>query len=242
MFGRFGEALFWTKAIGGAWMAAGVAVYGGDVYAWLRDQAFGPPVRPPVVMVAPADARCPPRAVPRPGEADILRIADFQVGPDGQIDPAQYTDPSTGTAYPSVVVTGRAGGGAQNISPGTYYLLPVDIVFLPQLLGTKSDSAPYVSNALYATLGQLACVAAQSNGLVRINKALLSVERQRYWELERDILADGLGLTAVHLQIVDARSENRTPWDEPEVEAAVARAGLVVPDALRFRAYVRLRT
>ncbi len=242
MLGRFGEALFWTKAIAGVWMVAGTIVYGGDMYAWLRDWVFGPPVKPPVALVAPADGRCPPRAVPRPGEDDILRIADFELGPNGQIDPAQYADPSTGTAYVSVVVTGRTGGGAQNVSPGTYYLLPVDIIFLPELSGARSDSAPYVSNALYATLGQLACVVAQSNGQVRLNKALLSVERQRYWEREREILAAGLGVTAVHLQIVDARTENRTPWDEPEVEAAVAKVGLVVPDPMRYRAYVRLRT
>ncbi len=242
MLGRFGEALFWTKAIAGVWMVAGTTVYGGDMYAWLRDWVFGPPVKPPVALAAPADARCPPRAVPRPGEDDILRIADFELGPDGQIDPAQYTNPVTGTAYVSVVVTSREGGAPQNVTATTYYLLPEEIVFLPQMLEAKSDSAPYVSNALYASLGQLACVSAQSNGQVRINKALLSVPRQRYWELDCGILADGLGITSVHLQIVDTESEKRTPWDEALVDAAVAKARLAVPDAQRYRAYVRLRT
>ena len=80
------------------------------------------------------------------------------------------------------------------------------------------------------------------SGEVRVNKALLSFGRQRYWELDRDLLADGLGNTSVHLQIVDVKSEKRTPLDEDQVDVAVAKARLAVPQPDRFRAYVRLRT
>ena len=119
--GRFGEALFWTKAIAGVWMVAGTATHGIDVYEWVHDQLFGAPVRPAVALAAPTDNRCPPPLVPRPLEEDTLRVPDFDPGPDGQIDPLQYTNPNTGKLYAALVVAGRGGGTPQNFVPGTYY-------------------------------------------------------------------------------------------------------------------------
>lgn len=233
--------MFWTKAIAGVWMVAGIATHGIDLYDWLRDQLFGAPVRPAVALALPTDNRCPPLAVPRLPADDTLRVPDFDLGADGQVDGLQYTNPATGKFYAAVVVTGRAGG-AVNFVAGTYYLLPEEVIFLPQMLESKSDSLPYVSDALYARLGQLACVAALSGGQVRVNKALLSVSRQRYWESERQIVAEGLGVNSVHLQIVDTKSQKATPWDNTQVDAAVAKARLNVPSPERFRAYVRLST
>lgn len=242
MLARFGEALFWTKAIAGVWMVAGTATHGADMYARVHDQMFGAPVRTAVATAGPvADLRCPPPLIPRPADNDTLRVADFELGPDGQVDPLQYTNPRTGQPYAAVTLTG-GGSSEQHFRPGTYYLLPEQVVFLPAVLEAKTDSVPYVSDALYVSLSQLACFVALANGEVRVNKALLSFPRQRYWELDRDLLADGLGTNSVHLQIVDIRSEKRTPWDQDQVDAAVAKARLNVPQPDRFRAYVRLRT
>ena len=143
-------------------------------------------------------------------------------------------------SYEIVQITGQ--GADNNFAPGTYYRLPPTVRFIPMVIGAKSDSAPYVGEALYTALDRLACFAMPQRGQVRVNKALLSLPRQKYWETDRTILAYGLGTTAVHLQIVDTVSDKATPWENNDVMEAAQLARMTVPNPEVYRAYVKLNT
>lgn len=238
--GSFGQALFWTQAMAGVWMFAAVTTHGAEMYDYLRGWMFGAPTRVAVAAIGPLEASCPAASVPKSEAGNTLVVGGFNVGDNDIIDPEQYRSPATGKPYSIVRVTGT--GGNRDFTPGTYYHLPEGVTFLPAALNAKTDSLPYVSEALYVALDRLRCVTAMSNGEVRVNKALLSIPRQRYWEMDRSILAEGLGTTGVHLQIVDVVSEKRTPWENDEVLAAAQKAHLTVPSPETYRAYVRLAT
>ncbi len=238
--GSFGQALFWTQAMAGVWMFAAVTTHGAEMYDFLRDWMFGSPTRVAVAAIGPLEASCPPASVPKSEPGNTLVLGGFNVGDKDFIDPMQYLSPMTETPYAIVRITGT--GGNRDFPPGTYYHLPEGVTFLPAMLNANTDSLPYVSEALYVALDRLRCVVAMSNGEVRVNKALLSLPRQRYWEMDRSILAEGLGTTGVHLQIVDAVSEKRTPWDNDQVQAAAQKAHMTVPAPEIYRAYVKLAT
>lgn len=238
--GSFGQALFWTQAMAGVWMFAAVTTHGAEMYDYLRGWMFGSPARVAVAAISPLEANCPPARAPKSEAGNTLVLGGFNVGDNDFIDPEQYLSPATQKPYAIVRITGS--GGNRDFSPGTYYHLPEGVTFLPAALNAKTDSVPYVSEALYIALDRLRCIAAMNNGEVRVNKALLSVPRALYWEMERSILAEGLGTTGVHLQIVDGVSTKRTPWDHDEVQAAAQKAHMTVPSPETYRAYVKLAT
>ena len=221
-------------------MFAAVTTHGAEIYDTLRGWMFGSPTRVAVAAIGPLEATCPPASAPKSEAGNTLVLGGFNVGDKDFIDPEQYRSPATDKPYAIVRITGSAGN--RDFAPGTYYHLPEGVTFLPAMLGANTDSLPYVSEALYVALDRLRCVAAMSNGEVRVNKALLSIPRQRYWEVERSVLADGLGTTGVHLQIVDVVSEKRTPWENDRVLAAAQKAQMTVPSPETYRAYVRLAT
>ena len=237
--GSFGQALFWTQAMAGIWMVSAVATHGDEIYAYMRDWMFGAPVKVAVAAIGPLDRTCPSPQVPTRNDHNTLVLDDFRIEADGTLPPEQYLT-AEGEPYEIIQITGQ--GADNNFAPGTYYCLPPTVVFLPNLLNAKTDSAPYVGEALYTALDRLACFASPMQGQVRINKALLSVPRQKYWETDRTILAYGLGTTGVHMQIVDTASEKRTPWENDQVMQAAQLARLTVPSPEIYRAYVKLNT
>lgn len=221
-------------------MFAAATTYSDEIYAFLRDRIFGGPTLVAVAALAPIDNSCPVAELPQAEPGNILVMDGFDVDAQRFIPAEQYTNPRTGKPYEIVRITGE--GGNRDFQPGTCYRLPEGITFLPAMLNARTNSAPYVVAPLWQALDRLRCVAAKANGEVRVNKALLSNERQRYWETDRDVPALGLGQTGVHLQIVEGYSDKRTPWDHPAVAAAADKANLAVPSPETYRAYVKLST
>jgi hypothetical protein len=236
--GGFGQALFWTQAMAGVWMFAAVTTHGTEIYEFLRGQLFGPPARVAVAAVGPLEASCPVATLPVADLDNTLVIGGFRLDENDRVDAEQYLNPRTDKPYAVVRITGA--GGNRDYTPGTYYHLPPGVTFIPAALNLNIDSFPYVSEALFFALDRLHCVAARDNGEVRVNKALLSLPRVHYWETERTVPAQGLGITGVHLQIVDTLGGKASPWDHDLVVAAAAKAHLALPAPEDYRAYVVL--
>ena len=259
MFSHWREAWFWTKAMAGVWLFAVVLLHGGDIagmarqwlsgegpdagraLALLRGGASAPVSRgagggAPAAGTVVNEPICRPAVVPAREAGDAKVVQGFTFGADGRVDPEQYMNPATGRPFSVVEVAATSA----SFAPGTYYHLPEEIVFIPDLLRSVNDSPPYVSAALYVALEQLDCVVAQDNGEVRVNKALMPLVWQQYWEAERDVPARGLGANAVHAQIIDNRAGNQTPWADDLVVAALKKVNLSAPAADGYRAYFQL--